>query len=202
MEMTEQELFIRLICAAARVPAQRVTDGSLDTDDWTAIARVCGETENAPLWIDDTKGLTMADIRVRARRLKQQHGLELVVIDYLGLIEASSSAPRNQQIDEMARSAKNLAGELDLAVVLLAQMNRAYAQRADKRPVLTDLKESGGIEAHADVVIFVHRDEQFDKAKRLGEADLIVEKNRGGARGTVEVAAQLHLNRFVSMAMP
>jgi len=202
MEMTEQELFNRLICAAARVPAQRVTDGSLDTDDWTAIARVCGETENAPLWIDDTKGLTMADIRVRARRLKQQHGLELVVIDYLGLIEASSSAPRNQQIDEMARSAKNLAGELDLAVVLLAQMNRAYAQRADKRPVLTDLKESGGIEAHADVVIFVHRDEQFDKAKRLGEADLIVEKNRGGARGTVEVAAQLHLNRFVSMAMP
>ncbi|MEV5211369.1 replicative DNA helicase [Micromonospora sp. NPDC053740] len=202
MEMTEQELFNRLICAASRVPSQRVVDGTLDTDDWTAIARVCGETENAPLWIDDTKGLTMADIRVRARRLKQQHGLELVVIDYLGLIESATSAPRNQQIDEMARSAKNLAGELDLAVVLLAQMNRAYAQRADKRPVLTDLKESGGIEAHADVVIFVHRDEQFDKTKRLGEADLIVEKNRGGARGTVEVAAQLHLNRFVSMAMP
>ncbi|MEV1013743.1 replicative DNA helicase [Micromonospora sp. NPDC049801] len=202
MEMTEQELFNRLICAAARVPAKKVTDGTLDTDDWTAIARVCGETEDAPLWIDDTKGLTMADIRVRARRLKQQHGLELVVIDYLGLIESATSAPRNQQIDEMARSAKNLAGELDLAVVLLAQMNRAYAQRADKRPVLTDLKESGGIEAHADVVIFVHRDEQFDKTKRLGEADLIVEKNRGGARGTVEVAAQLHLNRFVSMAMP
>lgn len=202
LEMTEQELFNRLICAAAGVPADKVTEGTLDMEDWTAIARMCGETEDAPLWIDDTKGLTMADIRVRARRLKQQHDLELVVIDYLGLIESASSAPRNQQIDEMARSAKNLAGELDLPVVLLAQMNRNYAQRADKRPILTDLKESGGIEAHADVVIFVHRDEQFDKAKRIGEADLFVEKNRGGARGTVEVAAQLHLNRFMSMALP
>lgn len=202
LEMTKQELFNRLVCAEAQVPAAKVTEGGLDDRDWTAIARMVGETEDAPLWIDDTKGITMADIRVRARRLKQQHDLQLVVIDYVGLIESRSGAPRNQQIDELARSAKNLAGELDLAVVLLAQMNRNYAQRADKRPILTDLKESGGIEAHADVVIFVHRPEQFEEAKRLGEADLIVEKNRGGARGTVEVAAQLHLNRFVSMAMP
>lgn len=202
MEMTRQELFNRLVCAEAQVPAQKVADGDLTVDDWTQIARMCGATEEAPLWIDDTKGLTMADIRVRARRLKQQHDLQLLIIDYLGLIEARGSAPRNQQVDEIARSAKNLAGELDLPVVLLAQMNRNYAQRADKRPILTDLKESGGIEAHADVVIFVHREEQFDKTKRMGEADLIVDKNRGGARGTAEVAAQLHLNRFVSMAMP
>lgn len=202
MEMTKQEIFNRLVCAEAQVEAQKVADGTLDVDDWTQIARMCGTTEDAPLWIDDTKGITMADIRVRARRLKQRHDLQLVVIDYLGLIECRSSAPRNQQIDELARSAKNLAGELDLPVVLLAQLNRNHAQRAEKRPVLSDLKESGGIEAHADVVIFVHREEQFDKTKRIGEADLIVEKNRGGARGTVEVAAQLHLNRFVSMSLP
>lgn len=201
LEMPKQEIFNRLLCAEAQVPAEKVTEGTLNDRDWTAIARTVGETEEAPLWIDDSKGITMADIRVRARRLKQQHDLGLVVIDYVGLIECRSGAPRNQQIDELCRSAKNLAGELDLPVVLLAQMNRNYAQRADKRPVLTDLKESGGTEAHADVVIFVHREEQFDKTKRIGEADLIVEKHRGGARGTVEVAAQLHYNRFVSMAI-
>jgi len=201
-EMTRQEIFNRLVCAEAAVPAQKVAAGTLDDVDWSAIARMCGVTEEAPLWIDDSKGLTMADIRVRARRLKQQYDIQLVVIDYLGLIQCHSSEPRNQQIDELARSAKLLAGELDVPVVLLCQTNRNYAQRSDKRPLLSDLKESGGIEAHADVVIFVHREEMYDKTKRIGEADLIVRKNRGGAEATVEVAAQLHLNRFVSMALP
>jgi replicative DNA helicase len=202
MEMPKLEMFNRLVCAESGVPSDKVISGTLDSDDWVTIARMCGDTEDAPLWIDDTKGLTMADIRVRARRLRQQHDLQLVVIDYLGLLEGRPGLPRNQQIDELTRAAKNLAGELDLPVVLLAQLNRNAAQRGDKRPILTDLKESGGIEAHADVVIFVHREEQYDKTKRVGEADLIVAKNRGGPLGDVQVAAQLHLNRFMSMALP
>ncbi|MGA3562605.1 replicative DNA helicase [Melissospora conviva] len=202
LEMTRQEIFNRLVCAEARVHATRLSTGTLDDRDWTAIARTVGDTAEAPLWIDDTPGTTMADIRVRARRLKQREGLGLVVIDYLALISTRSDQPRNQQIDELTRQAKLLAGELDVPVVLLAQMNRNYAQRAEKRPLMSDLKESGGIEAHADCVIFVHREEQFDRAKAIGEAELIVAKSRGSGLGTVEVAAQLHFNRFMSMALP
>lgn len=202
MEMTWREIFNRLICAEAGVSAERVTAGTLHDGDWSAIARVCGETEDAQLAIDDTKGLSFADIRIRARQMRQRLGIRLLVVDYLGLIECRDNRPRHQQIDDLARRFKNLSGELGIPVVLLAQTNRNAGSRADKRPILSDLKESGGIEAHANVVIFVHRPEQSDKAKRAGEADLIVAKNRSGPERDVVVAAQLHLNRFVSMAMP
>lgn len=202
MEMTKLEMFNRLICAEAGVLADNVASGRMTDNDWVAVAKVAANTEDAPLWIDDTKGLTMADIRVRARRLHQQHGLGLAVIDYVGLIECRTNLPRNQQVDDLARQAKVLAGELGIPVVLLAQLNRNASNRSDKKPILTDLKESGGLEAHADQVIFVHRPEMYDDTQRVGEADLIVEKCRGGARQTIVVAAQLHLNRFVSMAIP
>lgn len=202
MEMTWLEVFNRLVCAEAAVPAKKVTEGNMEDRDWAAIAKVCGNTDGAPLAIDDTKGLTFADIRIRARRLQQQMGLGLLVVDYIGLIECPDNRPRNQQIDDLARRFKNLAGELGCPVVVLAQTNRNASQRGDKRPVLTDLKESGGIEAHANVVVFVHRPEQHDKTKRIGEADLVVAKNRSGPEKDIPVAAQLHLNRFESLAMP
>lgn len=205
MEMTRLEIFNRLLCAEAQVESQKLITGALQEQDWSRLAKKAGETSEAPLWIDDSKGITMADIRMRARRWKQQHDIQLVVIDYLGLIDCRDSlAPRNQQVDSIARQAKLLAGELDIPVVLLCQLNRNYAHRTDKRPRLTDLRESGGIEAHADVVIFVHREdvvEQDSEHSRSGEADLIVAKNRGGPIGTVTVAAQMHFNRFVSITI-
>lgn len=202
MEMPEQEVFNRLACAEAGVSAQDASEGKLSERDWVKLANMCGETDDAPLWVCDAKNQTFADIRVRARRLQQEHGIRLLVVDYLALIEVRSNAPRHQQIDELARQFHNLAGELKIPVVLLAQTNRNASQRADKRPQLTDLKESGGIEAHADVVIFVHRPEMFDKDKQVGEAVLVIAKNRAGGTPDVTVAAQLHLNRFASMALP
>lgn len=202
MEMPRLEIFNRLVCAHAVVEHDRVVGGTMTDRDWTAIARVCGDTGDAPLWIDDTKGMTLADIRVRAHKFQKMHGIRLVIVDYLGLIAARGNEPRHQQVGEIARGLKTLAGELKVPVVLCAQLNRNAAQRTDKRPGLTDLAESGQIEAHADVVIFVHREEQYDKTKRKGEADLIVAKNRAAAATDVVVAAQLHLTRFASIALP
>lgn len=202
MEMTWLEVFNRLMCAESAVPSKKITEGRMEDRDWAAIAKVCGNTDGSPLAIDDTKGLTFADIRIRARRLQQRMGLSLLVVDYLGLIECNDNRPRNQQIDDLARRFKNLAGELGIPIVLLAQTNRNASQRGDKRPVLSDLKESGGIEAHANAVIFVHRPDQHDQTKRIGEADLVVAKNRSGPEQDIPVAAQLHLNRFESLALP
>lgn len=201
MEMPRQEIFNRLVCAEAGVNSDGLASGFVDPNDWHDINEVCKETTDAPLFVDDTRGQTFADIRLRAKRLKQRHNIQLLAVDYLGLIECRDNRPRHQQVDELARRFFGLADELDVAVVLLAQLNRNAAQRADKRPILTDLKESGGIESHANVVIFVHRAERYDKDKRRGEADFIVAKNRSGEEVDVPVAAQLHLNRFFSMAL-
>lgn len=202
MEMRWQELLNRALCAEAAVVADRLTNGKLTVDDWANLARACGRTADAPLAIDDTPNLTFADIRLRARRLQQQMGMRLLVVDYLSLVACNDNRPRHQQIDELARRFKTLAGELGVAVVLLAQTNRNAGQRADKRPILGDLKESGGIEAHANTVIFVHSPSRYDKSSRVGETDLIVAKNRSGPECDVIVAAQLHFNRFASMALP
>jgi len=201
MEMTRLELFNRLMCAQAGVLHDRAVEGKLDDTDWTRIAKVCAATEDAPLWIDDTKGLTLADIIVRARRLHQRKPLGAMFIDYLGLITTRGLLPRNQEVGEIARRLKIFGGELGIPIILCAQLNRDGAQRSSKRPTLTDLADSGQIEAHADAVIFVHREEQYDADKRMGEADLIVAKWRGGATGDVVVASQLHYSRFMSMAV-
>lgn len=201
MEMPKTEVFNRIACAEAGVSSDAAVKGNLTEEDWTKLARMAGDTGEAPLWVTDRKKMTFADIRVRARRLQQEHGIQLLVVDYLALIECRDSRPRNQQIDELCREFHNLAGEMNLPVVLLAQTNRNAAQRGDKRPQLSDLKESGGIEAHSDAVIFVHRPSMFEKGKRLGEVDLVIAKNRNGECDVdIPVAAQLHFNRFVSMA--
>lgn len=200
MEMPVKEMFNRLACAEAGVSATAAARGELDDNDWSKLARMAERTNTAPLYISDVKGQTFGDIRVRVRRLQQEKGIRLLVVDYLALVRINSNAPRHQQIDELVKQFKDLAGELDIAVVLLAQTNQNSVHRGDKTPQLTDLKESGGIAAHADVVIFVHQPEMYEPGKRVGEADLCVRKSRNSERPDIPVAAQLHLNRFKSFA--
>lgn len=200
MEMAEDMMFNRLVCAEAGVRSEGIQHGFADPQDWSAINEVCKETAGAPLWIDDQRGQTFADIRLRAKRLKDRYGIVTLVVDYLGLIECRDDRPRNQQVDDLARRFHTLADELDVCLILLAQLNRNATTRGDKRPILTDLKESGGIAAHANTVIFVHRPDRHGKDDRPGEADLIIAKARSGQETTIPVAAQLHFNRFFSMA--
>jgi replicative DNA helicase len=202
MEMTANELFNRFVCAHASVDHDRVASGTMTDQDWTKIARMCGETENAPLWIDDTPDLSAADIRVRAHRWKQQHDIKIVVVDLIGLVKPTGGQTREQQVSAISRSLKVLAKELDVAVIVVAQINRGPQQRSDKRPNIHDLRESAGIGHDADAVILVYRPEKHDKTKRRGEADLIIAKNRFGPEKDVVVCAQMHLSRFVSMAIP
>ncbi len=201
MEMPAANMFNRLICAEAGVKADEVGTGFADYQAWTDVNDTFDEIKDAPLFIDDTRGQTFAEIRLRAKRLKQRHGIQVLAVDYLGLIEVRDNRPKHQQIEDLCRQFHGLADELDVAVVLLAQLNRNAANRTDKRPILSDLKESSGIEANANIVIFVHRPEKINKDDRPGEADLVVAKSRNGPEVVIPVAAQLHLNRFWSMAL-
>jgi replicative DNA helicase len=160
-----------------------------------------GEAASAPMFLDDSPNMTMMEIRAKARRLKQRHDLRLVVLDYLQLMSSSRRVEsRQQEVAEMSRSLKLLAKELEVPVVAISQLNRGAEQRSDKRPQLSDLRESGAIEQDADMVILLHREDAYEKeSPRAGEADLIVAKNRNGPTQDVVVSSQLHYSRFVDM---
>jgi replicative DNA helicase len=202
LEMGCAEIVRRLVSAEARVPLHALESGQLSDDDWTHIGAHVPDLVGAPLWIDDSPHTTLMDIRAKCRRLKQRHGLRLVVIDYLQLMTAARSAPtRQQEVSEMSRSLKLLAKELDVPVVALSQLNRGPEQRQDKKPMLSDLRESGAVEQDSDVVILLHREDAYEReSPRAGEADLIVAKHRHGPTATVTVAHQGHYSRFVDMA--
>jgi replicative DNA helicase len=203
LEMSSLELFNRFVCAHAGVPHHALTSGTMSDHDWSKVAHTCGDTENAPLWIDDSPNLTVADIRVRTHKLKQQHNLQMVVVDLIGLVTPSGpNLPRQEQVAGISRKFKQLAKELQVAVVVVAQINRGPQQRSDKRPSIHDLRESAQIGHDADAVILVYRPEKHDRdTPRRGEADLIVDKNRFGPEDTITVCAQLHMSRFASMAI-
>jgi replicative DNA helicase len=202
LEMTKPELFDRLLCAEAGVLHDRAMEGDLDFKDWEKLARVTGETASARLWLDDTARLTVADIRARVQRYKREHDIKIVVVDLIGLVTADRRLPREQQVAEISRKLQQLAVEMDVAVIVVAQINRNAQQRADKRPSIHDLRESAQIGHDAAVVILVHRPEKHDRSKRPGEADLIIDKNRFGAETDITVCAQLHYCRFASFALP
>jgi replicative DNA helicase len=176
-------------------------NGRMSEDDWARLARRMGEIASAPLFIDDSPSLSMMELRAKCRRLKQRHDLKLVVLDYLQLMNPPKRLDsRQQEVSEMSRSLKLLAKELDVPVVALSQLNRQAETRADKKPQLSDLRESGAIEQDADVVILLHRDDAYEKeSPRAGEADFIVAKHRNGPTDTVTVAFQGHYSRFVDM---
>ncbi|QLQ38536.1 replicative DNA helicase [Micromonospora robiginosa] len=203
LEMSKVEIVMRLLSAEARVPLHILRSGQLSDDDWTKLARCMGEISEAPLFVDDTPSMNLMEIRAKARRLKQKHDLKLIVVDYLQLMTSPKrTESRQQEVADLSRGLKLLAKEVECPVIAVSQLNRGPEQRTDKRPQLSDLRESGSIEQDADVVILLHRDDYYDKeSPRAGEADFIVAKHRNGPTDTVTVAAQLHLSRFVDMAI-
>jgi replicative DNA helicase len=203
LEMSKIEIVMRLLSAESRVPLHVLRSGQLSDDDWTKLARRMGEISEAPLFVDDTPNMTLMEIRAKARRLKQRHDLRLIIVDYLQLMTSPKRVEsRQQEVAELSRGLKLLAKEVECPVVAVSQLNRGPEQRTDKRPQLSDLRESGSIEQDADVVILLHREDYYDKeSPRAGEADFIVAKHRNGPTDTVTVAAQLHFSRFVDMAI-
>jgi replicative DNA helicase len=202
LEMGRNEITMRLLSAEARVPMHVMRTGQMSDDDWARLARRMSEVADAPLFIDDSPNMSLMEIRAKCRRLKQRHDLKLVIIDYLQLMSSPKRVEsRQQEVSEMSRSLKLLAKELEVPVVALSQLNRGPEQRQDKKPMLSDLRESGSIEQDADVVILLHREDAYEReSPRAGEADLIVAKHRNGPTATVTVAFQGHYSRFVDMA--
>jgi replicative DNA helicase len=202
LEMGRNEITMRLLSAEARVPMHIMRTGQMGDDDWGRLAKRMSEVADAPLFIDDSPNMSLMEIRAKCRRLKQRHDLKLVIIDYLQLMSSPKrTESRQQEVSEMSRSLKLLAKELEVPVVALSQLNRGPEQRQDKKPMLSDLRESGSIEQDADVVILLHREDAYEReSPRAGEADLIVAKHRNGPTATVTVAFQGHYSRFVDMA--
>jgi replicative DNA helicase len=202
LEMTRSEITMRLLSAEARVPLNHIRNGQLTEDDWERLARKMGEVSGAPMFIDDSPNMTMMEIRAKARRLKQRHDLRLIVIDYMQLMTSGKKVESRQlEVSEFSRQIKLLAKELEVPIIALSQLNRGPEQRGDKRPMMSDLRESGSLEQDADMVILLHRDDVYEKeSTRPGEADLIVAKHRNGPTRDTTVAFQGHYSRFVDMA--
>ncbi|MBU4466115.1 MAG: replicative DNA helicase [Actinobacteria bacterium] len=203
LEMGRSEIAMRLMSAEGSVPLQNMRKGTLDSRDWTTIASTRGRINDAPLYIDDSPNMTLVEIRAKCRRLKQRHGLKMVIIDYLQLMTSGKRVEsRQQEVSEFSRALKLLAKELQVPVIALSQLNRGPEQRADKKPALSDLRESGSIEQDADMVVLLHRESAYEKdSPRAGEADLIVAKHRNGPTDTITVAFQGHFSRFTDMAV-
>ncbi len=200
LEMSKSEITMRMLSAEARVALNNIRAGTLNDEEWARLARRMGEISEAPLFIDDSPNLSLMEIRAKARRLKQRHNLKLIVIDYLQLMTSGKRVEnRQQEVSEFSRQLKLLAKELNVPIIAISQLNRSPEQRSDKKPLLSDLRESGSIEQDADVVILLHRDDLYDNQNRSGEADLIVAKHRNGPTRTITVSAQLHFARFVDM---
>jgi replicative DNA helicase len=202
LEMTRSEITMRLLSAEAKIPLNHIRNGNMREEDWDKLARHMGKVSSAPMFIDDSPNMTMMEIRAKARRLKQRHDLKLIVIDYLQLMTSGRKVESRQlEVSEFSRQIKLLAKELEIPIIALSQLNRGPEQRGDKRPMMSDLRESGSIEQDADMVILLHRDDVYEKeSTRPGEADLIVAKHRNGATRDITVAFQGHYSRFVDMA--
>jgi replicative DNA helicase len=201
LEMSASEIMTRLLSAEAGLKLHHLRTGKLTDDDWERLSKVTSRIENAPLYIDDSPNLTMMEIRAKARRMKQRYDLKLVIIDYLQLMSSGRKVESRQvEVSEFSRQIKLLAKELGIPVIAISQLNRASEQRTDKRPLLSDLRESGSLEQDADMVILLHREDAYNKDDRPGEADLIVAKHRNGETRTVTTAFQGHYSRFVDLA--
>ena len=202
LEMSRNEITMRLLSAEASVPLTHMRKGTMQESDWTKLARTMGRVSAAPMFIDDSPNMSLMEIRAKCRRLKQRHDLKLVVIDYLQLMSANKKVEsRQQEVSEFSRALKLLAKELEVPVIAISQLNRGPEQRTDKRPAMSDLRESGSIEQDADMVILLHREDAYEReSPRAGEADFIVAKHRNGPTDTIVVAFQGHYQRFVDMA--
>ena len=198
MEMPGDSLAMRMMSSLGRVSQQRVRTGQLEDEDWPRITSAVQMLSQASLFIDDTPSLSPAELRARARRLKREHGLSLIVIDYLQLMQISGSVEnRATEIAEISRGLKSLAKELSVPVIALSQLNRSLEQRQDKRPVMSDLRESGAIEQDADLIAFIYRDEVYNPdSPDKGKAEIIVGKQRNGPIGVVSLTFLGKYTRF------
>ena len=199
MEMGASQLATRMLCSIGRIDSNRLRTGRLNDDDWSRLTGAIGRMQDMPMFIDETPALSVIDLRGRARRLARQQGrLGLVVIDYLQLMSGSGgNENRATEISEMTRSLKSLAKELNCPVIALSQLNRSLEQRPNKRPVMSDLRESGGIEQDADVILFIYRDEVYNPdSPEKGTAEVIIGKQRNGPIGTVRLTFAGQFTRF------
>ena len=200
LEMPKQQLVSRMLCAEAEVDSQRVRTGNLQPKDWEKLVDGMTKLSDAKIYIDDASGVTATDIKAKCRRLMmEEKDLGLVVIDYLQLMEGGGNPnDRNQQISAISRSLKGLARELDVPIIALSQLSRGVEQRPDKRPMLSDLRDSGAIEQDADIVMFIYRDEYYnrDNVENKGKAEIIIAKHRNGSTGTVELLFQSNITKF------
>ncbi len=201
MEMSAEQLSFRMIGSIGRVNQSHLRTGNLSEDDWPRINSAVSMMSNAPIYIDDAPALTPTEVRARARRLKRKNELGLVVVDYLQLMQvAGTSENRATEISEISRSLKALAKEIDIPVIALSQLNRSVEQRADKRPVMSDLRESGAIEQDADVIVFIYREEVYDKeTPRKGIADIIIGKQRNGPIGEFRLTFMGEFTKFENL---
>ncbi|RXZ83841.1 replicative DNA helicase [Paenibacillaceae bacterium] len=202
LEMSAPQLVQRMICAEANVDAGRMRTGFLEGDDWEKLTMAIGSLSEAEIFIDDTPGITVAEIRAKCRRLKKEKGLGMILIDYLQLIQGRGKAGENrqQEVSEISRTLKQIARELEVPVIALSQLSRGVEQRQDKRPMMSDLRESGSIEQDADIVAFLYRDDYYDKeSEKKNIIEIIIAKQRNGPVGTVELAFLKNFNKFVSL---
>jgi len=202
LEMSKQQLVQRMLCCEAQVDNHRLRTGYLNERDWNKLTDAAGKLSESKVFIDDTPGITVMEMRAKARRIKAEHGLDLILIDYLQLMQGSSnSESRQQEVSKISRSLKGLARELDVPVVSLSQLSRAVEQRNDKRPQLSDLRSSGSIEQDADVVAFIYRDDYYNPdSEKAGITEIIIGKQRNGPVGKVELAFQKEYTKFVDLA--
>jgi len=201
LEMSKAQLINRMLSAEAMVDAQKLRTGNLDQNDWVSITKAMGPLSEAPIYIDDTPGITVHEMRTKCRKLKMEKGLGLIMIDYLQLMSGSGKIEsRQQEISEISRSLKGIARELDVPVLALSQLSRACESRADHRPMLSDLRESGAIEQDADVVMFLYRDEYYHPdTEKKNQGELIIAKQRNGPTGTIDLIWLGQYARFANM---
>lgn len=203
LEMGAEQLVMRMLCAEGNIDAQVLRTGALEAEDWRKLTMAMGSLSNAGIFIDDSPGIRVNDIRSKCRRLQQEHGLGMIMIDYMQLIAGSGSKPgenRQQEVSEISRSLKSLARELKVPVVALSQLSRGVEQRQDKRPMMSDLRESGSIEQDADIVSFLYREDYYDKeTENQNMIEIIIAKQRNGPTGTVTLAFAKEYNKFVNI---
>jgi replicative DNA helicase len=202
LEMGAEQLVMRMLCAEGNINAQNLRTGSLTDEDWRKLTMAMGSLSNSGIYIDDTPGIRVGEIRSKCRKLKQEHGLGMILIDYLQLIQGDgrSGENRQQEVSEISRALKGLARELEVPVIALSQLSRGVEQRQDKRPMMSDIRESGSIEQDADIVAFLYRDDYYDKeSENKNIIEIIIAKQRNGPVGTVSLAFVKEYNKFVNL---
>lgn len=201
LEMSREQLALRLLSAEAELSGQRLRTGELDDDMWATLSTALGRLGEAPIFIDDTPGISALELRAKARQLKAQFDIGLVIVDYMQLMQGRRAENRQQEISDISRSLKALAREIDVPVVALSQLSRAVESRTDKRPMLSDLRESGAIEQDADIVAFLYREDYYQKdSENPDVTELIVAKQRNGPTGTVHLLFKKEIGKFLSTA--